>query len=178
MCSKRKGTKKDEGLVAIHWLPPCGFFARNSTINRPARRYFSFQGRRRCWEEMKTIHLILSRLGELHEDILGCMDHAFDSVENLLADVFHKERFWQNCTDITLNNRQRVVVTKLLNGFDGKLTSSKWAKLAKCSQDTASRDIEDLIAHGILIKNPAGGRSTSYSLVEESTLDARERRPT
>jgi Fic family protein len=66
-----------------------------------------------------------------------------------------------------LNARQIKVLNRLLDGFEGKLTSSKWAKLAKCSQDTAGRDIDDLIKRGILIKDAAGGRSTSYSLVEK-----------
>jgi len=68
--------------------------------------------------------------------------------------------------DQSFNKRQRLVINRLLNGFEGKLTSSKWAKLAKCSQDTALRDIEDLVARGILVKDPARGRSTSYSLAE------------
>jgi Fic family protein len=65
---------------------------------------------------------------------------------------------------VEFNERQREIVNRLLNGFEGKLTSSKWAKLAKCSQDTALRDIEDLIRKKVLVKDAAGGRSTSYSL--------------
>ena len=65
---------------------------------------------------------------------------------------------------VEFNERQREMVNRLLNGFEGKLTSSKWAKLAKCSQDTALRDIEDLIGKQVLVKDDAGGRSTSYSL--------------
>ena len=68
----------------------------------------------------------------------------------------------------SLNDRQRKVINRLLDGFEGKLTSSKWAKLAKCSQDTALRDIDDLVKRGILVKDAAGGRSTSYSLVTVS----------
>ncbi len=64
----------------------------------------------------------------------------------------------------TFNDRQRLMLNKLLDGFEGKLTSSKWAKIAKCSQDTATRDIQDLIAKGILAKDDAGGRSTNYLL--------------
>jgi Fic family protein len=63
-----------------------------------------------------------------------------------------------------MNDRQRLVVNRLLGGFDGKLTSSKWAKLAKCSQDTALRDIDHLVGSGILVKDVGRGRSTSYSL--------------
>jgi Fic family protein len=65
---------------------------------------------------------------------------------------------------VALNDRQRLVTNRLLDGFKGKLTTSKWAKLAKCSQDTALRDILNLVQHGILVRDPKGGRSTSYSL--------------
>jgi Fic family protein len=99
---------------------------------------------------------------------LGCIDHAFDNMETMLADVIRKARFWKDCAGMPLNDRQRLILNKLLDGFDGKLTSTKWAKLAKCSQDTASRDINDLVYRGVLTKNPAGGRSTSYSLIETS----------
>ena len=100
---------------------------------------------------------------------LGCIDHAFDNVETMLADVIRKARFWKGCAGMPLNDRQRLILNKLLDGFDGKLTSTKWATLAKCSQDTASRDINDLVNRGVLTKDPAGGRSTSYSLVEKAS---------
>jgi Fic family protein len=83
-----------------------------------------------------------------------------------LAGVLRKARFWSAHTGARLNERQIKVVDRLLVGFEGKLSSSKWAKLAKCSQDTAGRDIDDLVKRGILAKDAAGGRSTSYSLVE------------
>ena len=84
----------------------------------------------------------------------------------ILAAVLTKARFWEKHAGASLNERQRTVVNRLLDGFEGKLTSSKWAKLAKCSQDTALRDIDDLVRRGILAKDAAGGRSTSYSLAE------------
>jgi Fic family protein len=96
---------------------------------------------------------------------LGCLDRAFDGAEATLATVLRKARFWESHAGESFNERQRKVVNRLLNGFEGKLTSSKWAKLTKCSQDTASRDINDLIRRGILAKDAAGGRSTSYSLI-------------
>jgi Fic family protein len=95
---------------------------------------------------------------------LGCLDRAFDSAEIILAAVLTRARFWERHAGAPLQDRQRLVLNRLLGDFEGKLTSSKYAKLAKCSQDTASRDIDDLIAHGLLIKDRAGGRSTSYSL--------------
>jgi Fic family protein len=95
---------------------------------------------------------------------LDCLGRAIDDAETLSATVLAKARFWDIHAAVTFNERQRKIVNQLLNGFEGKLTSSKWAKLAKCSQDTALRDIEDLVQKGILRKDPAGGRSTSYSL--------------
>jgi Fic family protein len=95
---------------------------------------------------------------------LGCLDRAFDGAATILANVFKKARFWEKHTGAAFNERQRDMLNRLLGEFEGKVTSSKWAKLEKCSQDTAFRDIDDLIARRILIKEPAGGRSTSYSL--------------
>ena len=98
------------------------------------------------------------------EWFLGCLDRAFDNAEIILASVLTKARFWERHADAPLQDRQRLVINRLLDGFEGKLTSSKYAKLTKCSQDTASRDIDDLMARGILFRDSAGGRSTSYSL--------------
>jgi len=97
---------------------------------------------------------------------LGCLDRAFDRAEITLSSVLTKAKFWEENSEARLNDRQRLIVNRLLDGFDGKLTSSKYAILAKCSQDTASRDIDDLIKQGILAKDQGGGRSTSYSLIE------------
>jgi Fic family protein len=97
---------------------------------------------------------------------LGCLDRAFGSAEAVLASALRKARFWERYGQSRLNDRQLLILNRLLDGFEGKLTSSKWAKLAKCSQDTALRDIDDLVGRGILVKAPAGGRSTSYDLVE------------
>lgn len=97
---------------------------------------------------------------------LGCLDRAIAGAGVILASVLQKARFWEAHAGVALNDRQRAVVNRLLGDFEGKLTSSKYATLAKCSQDTATRDIDDLINHGMLMKNPGGGRSTSYSLAE------------
>jgi Fic family protein len=99
------------------------------------------------------------------EWFLDCLRRALEGAEAELARVLSKAQFWERHRTVSLNDRQRVMIEKLLGDFGGKLTSSKWAKLAKCSPDTALRDIEGLIAHGILKKDAAGGRSTSYSLV-------------
>ncbi|MGT2440887.1 Fic family protein [Bradyrhizobium betae] len=97
---------------------------------------------------------------------LDCLDRAFDRADTILASVLKKARFWKKHADQKMNERQKAMIERLFEGFEGKLNSSKWAKLTKTSQDTALRDIEDLVAKGILAKDAAGGRSTSYSLVE------------
>ena len=98
------------------------------------------------------------------EWFLGCLGRAFDGTETTLSSVLRKARFWDTHNRTTMNDRQRVMLNKMLDGFDGKLNSSKWAKIANCSQDTAQRDIQYLINQGILAKDSAGGRSTCYSL--------------
>ncbi|HTL13113.1 MAG TPA: Fic family protein [Bdellovibrionota bacterium] len=101
------------------------------------------------------------------EWFLGCLDRAIQGAETILASVLRKTRFWEDRDGETFNERQKKILNRLLDGFEGKLTSSKWASLGKCSQDTAGRDIEDLLKRGVLVKNPGGGRSTSYSLAEQ-----------
>jgi Fic family protein len=93
------------------------------------------------------------------------LSRAFDRADDILADVLKKARFWQTHAGASFNDRQRDMIGRLLEGLEGKLTSSKWAKIEKCSQDTALRDIDDLTARGVLARDAAGGRSTSYSLV-------------
>lgn len=97
---------------------------------------------------------------------LDCLDRAIAGADETLAAVLAKAQFWQRLAGEAFSERQREMLNRLLNGFEGKLTSSKWALITKTSQDTASRDIDDLIKRRILQKDAAGGRSTSYSLVE------------
>jgi Fic family protein len=94
------------------------------------------------------------------EWFLGCLDGA----ETILAAVLRKAEFWKQHAAADINERQRDILNRLLDGFDGKLTSSRWAAIEKCPPDTALRDIQDLLAQGILVKDNGGGRSTSYSL--------------
>ncbi|WP_234682373.1 Fic family protein [Bradyrhizobium monzae] len=96
---------------------------------------------------------------------LDCLDRAFDGAETIMGNVLDKARFWERHGTRSLNDRQRLMLNRLIEGFEGKLTSSKWAQFVKVSQATAARDIEDLIDKGILQRDAAGGRSTSYSLV-------------
>jgi len=97
---------------------------------------------------------------------LGCLDRAFDGAEQTLAAVFQKAEFWKKHAAAKINERQRDILNRLLDGFEGKLTSSKWALIEKCSPDTALRDINELVDQGILTKDAGGGRSTSYSLAD------------
>ena len=99
------------------------------------------------------------------EWFLGCLTRAVEAAQIALSDVIEKARYWEKLRDLSLNERQRLVINRLLDGFEGKLTTSKWAALTKSSNDTALRDIQQLVDRGILMRNPAGGRSTSYSLV-------------
>ena len=99
------------------------------------------------------------------EWFLRCLLRAIEGSHDTLGTVLTKARFWERFAKEPLNDRQIKVLNRVLDGFEGKLTSSKWAKLAKCSQDTAYRDILDLIERGALEKDPGGGRSTSYSIV-------------
>jgi Fic family protein len=98
---------------------------------------------------------------------LGCLGRAINGAQNILSAVLAKARFWESVRGTSLNERQTLVLNRLLESFEGKLTTSKYAKLAKCSQDTALRDILSHIDRGILVRNPAGGRSTSYALDEK-----------
>lgn len=98
------------------------------------------------------------------EWFVGCLGRAIDGAHVMLSAVLGKARFWERIKDAPLNDRQRLVINRLLDGFDGKLTTSRYAKLAGCSQDTAHRDILALVADGALIRSPEGGRSTSYAI--------------
>ena len=99
---------------------------------------------------------------------LECLARAIGSARHTLAPVLAKDSFWEAHASDTLNERQVKILNRLLDGFEGKLTSSKWARMNHCSQDTANRDIRDLIDRGILVRSEAGGRSTSYELDAET----------
>jgi Fic family protein len=135
------------------------------------QRFYSMS--RQIQQERSTYYDILevTQKGDLEitgwlEWFLGCLGRALDGAETILASVLRKAKFWQLHSGESFNERQKKMLNRILDGFEGKLTSSKWAKIAKCSQDTASRDIDDLLARNILLKDAAGGRSTSYSLAE------------
>ncbi|MEJ7643914.1 MAG: Fic family protein [Chryseolinea sp.] len=100
------------------------------------------------------------------EWFLTCLDRALTITEETLSGVLKKARFWEKHVAAPLNDRQRIMLNKLMDGFDGKLNTSKWAKITKTSSDTALRDITDLMDLGILAKDSSGGRSTNYLLSE------------
>ena len=93
---------------------------------------------------------------------LGCLGRAIDNATSTLSAVMERATFYERTAGTQLNARQQFMTSKLLDDFAGKLTTSKWAKMTKCSQDTALRDIQDLVEKGILVKEEGGGRSTSY----------------
>ena len=97
---------------------------------------------------------------------LECFGRAIKGAEGLLERVLRKARLWDRINQGPVNDRQRAVLNRLLDGFDGKLTSSKYSKLAKCSPDTALRDIQELVGRGVMLQSSSGGRSTSYELVD------------
>ncbi|WNO53643.1 Fic family protein [Stakelama saccharophila] len=134
------------------------------------QRFYSMSAHIRA--ERKAYYDMLERTQKGDLDItpwvqwfIGCLAGAIDGADGVLAAVLAKARFWEAHGREGLNERQQKIIERLLDGFEGKLTSSKWAKIAKCSTDTALRDINDLVARSILQKDAAGGRSTSYSLV-------------
>lgn len=123
--------------------------------------------------EKKVYYAVLQKVQHSSGDItewlhwfLNCLYRALETTEKTMQKVLQKADFWDKHKDTVLNGRQRLMLNKLLDGFDGKLKSSKWAKIAKCSADTALRDIKDLIEKGILKQEESGGRSTNYELID------------
>jgi Fic family protein len=134
------------------------------------QRFYSMSAQIRI--ERKQYYEILEKTQKGDLDItewivwfLNCLINALKSTDSVLTRVLFKAEFWKKHIETAINDRQRKLLIKLMDGFDGKLTSSKWAKIAKCSKDSAVRDINDLIEKGILQKEAAGGRSTNYELI-------------
>lgn len=123
--------------------------------------------------ERKQYYQILQKVQHSTGDVtdwiswfLQCLKKSLLATETTLQKVLRKTEFWKKHENITFNERQRWVLNRLFDGFEGKLKSSKWAKMAKCSPDTALRDIKDLIDKGILRQEKQGGRSTNYELAD------------
>lgn len=135
-----------------------------------AQRYYSLSAQLQCERKDYYDRLERAQKGTLDvtdwlEWFLGCLLRAVQGAEGTLSAVLAKASFWNRWAGVPMNERQIKLLNKLLDGFEGKLTSSKWASIAKCSQDTALRDITDLLAKGALAKSASSGRSTSYELV-------------
>lgn len=135
------------------------------------QRFYSMSSQIRA--ERKEYYNILEKTQKGSLDItewvvwyLKCLANALNSSDIILVKVLNKHKFWIKFPPETLNSRQILLINKILDNFTGQLTTSRWAKIAKCSQDTALRDIQDLLNKNILQKNPSGGRSTNYTLVK------------
>ena len=100
------------------------------------------------------------------EWFVACLGRAIDGAQTTLSAVLQKARFWRTLGDVPINERQRLMLSRLLDGVEGNLTTSKWATIVKCSSDTALRDMAELVERGVLVRNAAGGRSTSYALAK------------
>ena len=135
-----------------------------------SQRFYSMSSQIR--KERKTYYDILERTQKEARDVtswmswfVDCLGRAIESAEATLDATLAKGRFWVRIAEVPVNDRQRKVLNLLLGDFKDNLTTSKWAKLTKCSSDTALRDITELMEHGVLSRSSEGGRSTSYSLV-------------
>lgn len=140
-----------------------------SRSDKSSRRFYSMSAQIRI--ERKQYYEVLEKTQKGNSDItewilwfLQCLINAIESTDDILSKTLNKAEFWKLNSTTNLNERQQKMINKLLDGFEGKLTSSKWAKINKCSQDTALRDIQDLIVKNILQKEASGGRSTNYEL--------------
>jgi len=136
---------------------------------RSSQRFYSMSTQIR--QERQAYYEFLERIQKGTMDItpwmewfLGCLGRAIDGSETILGAVLFKARFWESIRGVPLNERQTRVLNILLDGFEGKLTTTKYARLTKSSQDTALRDIASLVERGVLVRGPGGGRSTSYQL--------------
>ncbi|MFO7789337.1 MAG: Fic family protein [Bacteroidales bacterium] len=137
--------------------------------DKSTQRFYSMSAQIR--RERKQYYELLEKSQKGNLDItewitwfLQCLINSLNSTGIVLTRVLFKAEFWKKHSNTNINERQKKLLNKILEGFEGKLTSAKWAKIAKCSKDTAIRDINDLISKNILIKEAAGGRSTSYKL--------------
>lgn len=145
-----------------------------SRADKTANRFYSMSNQMLI--EKKQYYDVLQKVQHSDGDItlwiewfLNCLKNTLTETENSLSRIVYKAEFWKWHENIPFNKRQRLVLNKLLDRFEGKLKSSKWAKIAKCSSDTALRDIKDLIEKGILKQESEGGRSTNYELIDFSS---------
>ena len=150
------------GRAIVEWLlakavseSGAGYFSISRQMERERGEYYR--------------QLEMSSRGDLNDELwlgwfLGCIKRAIRNADEILDGVLTKARFWSEWAGVAMNERQSAMLNKLLDGFDGKLTSSKWAKIMKCSTDTALRDLSDLVAKGIFARADAVGRGVHYVL--------------
>jgi Fic family protein len=136
-----------------------------------SQRFYSLSNqilteRKTYYETLQKVQFKNGNITEWLIWYLNCLYRALKNTEQIIDKVLYKADFWDKHQNTELNARQRLMLNKLLDGFTGKLKTSKWAKITKCSQDTALRDIKDLIKKGILRQEKSGGRSTNYELVK------------
>lgn len=143
-------------MLARSEKSPQRFYSMSSQIQRERKDYYDVL--EKCQKGSLNITPWM-------EWFLSCLKRAIEASDEILVAVLAKARFWKAYAGESFSDRQRLVLNRLLDGFEGNLTSSKWAKLAKCSQDTSLRDIQNLLERRILVQEEAGGRSTRYRLV-------------
>jgi Fic family protein len=136
-----------------------------------SQRFYSLSNqilteKKRYYETLQKVQHSSGDITEWLDWFLNCLYRALENTDETLKRVLKKAEFWDKHKETQLNSRQRLLLNKLFDGFEGKLKSSKWAKIAKCSADTALRDIKDLIEKGILQQEESGGRSTNYKLTD------------
>lgn len=148
-------------LLARSEKSSCRFYSLSAQIRKERKGYYAILEKTQKGKLEITAWL---------EWFFGCFRRSIENALSSLNVILDKARFWESIGEATFNERQRTIINRMLDGFNGKLTTSKWAKITKCSQDTAYRDILDLVDRQILIKNPEGGRSTSYSLKKTTYL--------
>ena len=134
-----------------------------------SQRFYSLSNQ--ILQEREAYYELLQKVQHKDGDItewlswfLNCLFRALENTDQAISKVFIKTEFWEQHKETIINSRQRLMLIKLFDGFEGKLKSSKWAKITKCSPDTALRDIKDLIGKDILKQDKSGGRSTNYEL--------------
>ena len=140
------------------------------------KRYYSLSSqflkeRKDYYKQLEWASKTSGDINKWVEWFLGCLVRSMETSENAIEKALKKAQFFDKWRTVPMNERQQKMVNRLFNGFKGKLTGPKWAKLCKCSEDTALRDINDLIAKGILLRSPEGGRNTSYEI---TGLDVQE----
>ncbi len=133
---------------------PERFYSMSSQIRRERGRYYDI---------LESTQRGATDISEWMNWFVDCLGRAIEEAEATLSSVLTKAWFWQEISALPINDRQRDVINRLLDGMEGKLTTTRWARMTKCSQDTALRDIRDLMERGVLVRSQEGGRSTSYA---------------